>query len=56
MTRSNPETNKQVLDRIPAGRWGETVDLMGTVVFLASDASNYVNGHILTVDGGYMVR
>jgi len=56
MTRSNPETNKRVLEHIPAGRWGETLDLMGTVVFLASEASNYVNGHILTVDGGYMVR
>jgi len=56
MTRSNPETNNRVLEHIPAGRWGETSDLMGTVVFLASKASDYVNGHILTVDGGYLVR
>ena len=55
-TRSNPVTNQRVLDHIPANRWGETEDLMGTVVFLASAASNYVNGHILCVDGGYLVR
>jgi NAD(P)-dependent dehydrogenase (short-subunit alcohol dehydrogenase family) len=55
-TRSNPESNRRVLDHIPAGRWGEPVDLMGTVVFLASRASDYINGHILTVDGGYLVR
>ncbi len=55
-TRSNPVTNQRVLDHIPAGRWGETLDLMGTVVFLASRASNYVNGHVLAVDGGYLVR
>ncbi len=55
-TRSNPETNKRVLDHIPANRWGETLDLMGTTVFLASKASDYVNGHLLVVDGGYLVR
>ena len=44
-TRSNPETNRRVLDHIPAGRWGEPADLMGAVVFLASSASDYVNGH-----------
>jgi NAD(P)-dependent dehydrogenase (short-subunit alcohol dehydrogenase family) len=55
-TRSNPVTNQRVLDHIPAGRWGEMTDLMGTVVFLSSRASDYVNGHILCVDGGYMVR
>lgn len=55
-TRSNPETNKRVLDHIPANRWGDVADLMGTTVFLASRASDYVNGHILTVDGGYLVR
>jgi len=55
-TRNNPETNKRVLDHIPAGRWGELQDLMGTVVFLASRASDYVNGHLITVDGGYLVR
>jgi NAD(P)-dependent dehydrogenase (short-subunit alcohol dehydrogenase family) len=55
-TRSNPETNQRVLDHIPAGRWGEPVDLMGALVFLAGRASNYVNGHLLVVDGGYLVR
>jgi NAD(P)-dependent dehydrogenase (short-subunit alcohol dehydrogenase family) len=55
-TRSNPVTNQRVLDHIPANRWGEPVDLMGAVVFLASRASDYVNGHILSVDGGYLVR
>lgn len=55
-TRSNPTTNQRVLDHIPANRWGETEDLMGAVVFLASRASDYVNGHILAVDGGYLVR
>ena len=55
-TRSNPESNQRVLDHIPAGRWGEPADLMGTVVFLASRASDYVNGHVLCVDGGYLVR
>jgi NAD(P)-dependent dehydrogenase (short-subunit alcohol dehydrogenase family) len=55
-TRSNPETNQRVLDHIPADRWGEPVDLMGAVVFLASRASDYVNGHLLVVDGGYLVR
>jgi NAD(P)-dependent dehydrogenase (short-subunit alcohol dehydrogenase family) len=55
-TRSNPETNQRIIDHIPAGRWGETLDLMGTTIFLASRASDYVNGHILVVDGGYLVR
>ena len=55
-TRSDPETNQRVLDHIPAERWGEPVDLMGALVFLSSRASNYVNGHLLVVDGGYLVR
>jgi NAD(P)-dependent dehydrogenase (short-subunit alcohol dehydrogenase family) len=55
-TRSDPESNRRVLDHIPAERWGEPLDLMGTVVFLASRASDYVNGHVLAVDGGYLVR
>lgn len=55
-TRSNPDTNRRVLEHIPADRWGEPADLMGAVVFLASRASDYVNGHILSVDGGYLVR
>lgn len=55
-TRSDPARNQAVLDHIPADRWGEPVDLMGATVFLASRASDYVNGHILAVDGGYLVR
>ncbi len=55
-TRSDPVKSQRVLDHIPAGRWGETMDLMGAVVFLASRASDYVNGHVLVVDGGYLVR
>nr|NUR37162.1 2-dehydro-3-deoxy-D-gluconate 5-dehydrogenase KduD [Sphingomonas sp.] len=48
--------NRQILERIPAGRWGQPPDLAGAVVFLASDASNYVQGHILAVDGGWLAR
>jgi NAD(P)-dependent dehydrogenase (short-subunit alcohol dehydrogenase family) len=55
-TRSDPDSNRRVLEHIPAERWGEPADLMGTVVFLASRASDYVNGHLLAVDGGYLVR
>jgi NAD(P)-dependent dehydrogenase (short-subunit alcohol dehydrogenase family) len=55
-TRGDPETSRRVLEHIPAGRWGEPLDLMGAVVFLASRASDYVNGQILAVDGGYLVR
>lgn len=55
-TGADEEKNKRVLDHIPANRWGNVVDLMGAIVFLASDASNYVNGTLLNVDGGYLVR
>ena len=55
-TRSDPVRNGTILSHIPAGRWGWTADLMGACVFLASDASNYVNGTVLTVDGGYLMR
>ena len=55
-TRSDPVTNQRVLDHIPAARWGDPADLMGATVFLAAKASDYVNGHILVVDGGYLVR
>ena len=48
--------NRQILERIPAGRWGEPSDLGGAAVFLASAASDYVNGHILAVDGGWLAR
>jgi 2-deoxy-D-gluconate 3-dehydrogenase len=48
--------NRQILERIPAGRWGEPEDLAGAAVFLCSRASDYVNGHVLVVDGGWMGR
>ena len=48
--------NRQILERIPAGRWGEPSDLAGAAVFLCSAASDYVNGHVLVVDGGWMGR
>lgn len=54
--RDDEKRNKEILDRIPAERWAEPFDLMGAVVFLASRASDYINGHILTVDGGWLVR
>lgn len=48
--------NRQILERIPAGRWGEPEDLAGAAVFLSSQASDYINGHVLVVDGGWMGR
>jgi 2-deoxy-D-gluconate 3-dehydrogenase len=48
--------NRQILERIPAGRWGEPSDLAGAAVFLASPASDYLNGHVVVVDGGWMGR
>lgn len=54
--RADPTRNKEILSRIPAGRWGEPADLEGAVVFLASAASDYLSGHILTVDGGWCGR
>ncbi len=54
--REDAVRNKAILDRIPQGRWGTPEDLMGTVVFLSSDASNYINGSVITVDGGWMGR
>lgn len=48
--------NRQILERIPAGRWGTPEDLAGTSVFLSSAASDYLQGHILVVDGGWMAR
>lgn len=54
--RNDPERSKSILGRIPAGRWGEADDFKGPLVFLASAASDYVHGTILTVDGGWMGR
>lgn len=54
--RDDPVRSEQILSRIPAGRWGEPCDFKGPVVFLASEASRYVNGEILVVDGGWMGR
>jgi len=54
--RDDPDRSRQLLERIPAGRWGTPDDLAGAVVFLASRASDYVNGHLLVVDGGWMAR
>jgi 2-deoxy-D-gluconate 3-dehydrogenase len=54
--RADADRSKSILDRIPAGRWGEPSDLGGAAVFLASSASDYVNGHVLAVDGGWLAR
>lgn len=55
-TRADEKASRTILNHVPANRWGDVYDLMGPCVFLASDASNYVNGTVLTVDGGYLVR
>lgn len=54
--QENPERNRQIMERIPAGRWGAPEDLAGAVVYLAAPASDYVHGHILAVDGGWLNR
>ncbi|MDR1732343.1 MAG: 2-dehydro-3-deoxy-D-gluconate 5-dehydrogenase KduD [Synergistaceae bacterium] len=54
--QKDPVRSKDILDRIPAGRWGSPDDLKGTAIFLASRASDYVTGHILAVDGGWLAR
>ncbi|MBC2666329.1 2-dehydro-3-deoxy-D-gluconate 5-dehydrogenase KduD [Novosphingobium flavum] len=48
--------NRQILERIPAGRWGKPEDIAGAAIFLSSNASDYVTGHILAVDGGWLAR
>jgi len=55
-TRADPAADRRIVEHIPAARWGDTADLMGAAVFLASRAADYVNGHVLVVDGGYLVR
>jgi 2-deoxy-D-gluconate 3-dehydrogenase len=54
--QDDPGRSKAILERIPAGRWGTPDDFKGPIIFLASAASDYMNGHILTVDGGWMGR
>jgi 2-dehydro-3-deoxy-D-gluconate 5-dehydrogenase len=54
--REDPHRSRQILERIPAGRWGEPKDLAAPAVFLCSAASDYVHGHVLVVDGGWLSR
>lgn len=54
--RADPVRSRQILERIPAGRWGEPADIAGPALFLCSPASDYVNGAILPVDGGWLAR
>ena len=53
---NDPERNKRIMDHTPEGRWGDVHDLMGSTVFLASKASQFVNGTVLAVDSGYLMR
>jgi len=54
--REDPDRVRAITERIPAGRWGEADDVVGAAIFLASRASDYVNGHVLVVDGGWTAR
>ena len=54
--RADPVRSRQILERIPAGRWGKPEDLAAAAVFLSSPASDYMHGHVLVVDGGWMAR
>lgn len=54
--RDDPDRSQAILSRIPAGRWGQAADFGGPVVFLCSEASAYMNGHVMVVDGGWMAR
>lgn len=54
--QDDPKRYNEILDRIPSGRWGSPEDLKGAAVFLASEASNYVNGYVIAVDGGWLAR
>jgi len=54
--REDPVRSRQILERIPAGRWGSPEDVVGAAVFLASSASSYIHGHVMVVDGGWLAR
>ncbi|MNN99171.1 2-dehydro-3-deoxy-D-gluconate 5-dehydrogenase [compost metagenome] len=54
--RADEERSAAILERIPAGRWGLPEDLKGPIVFLASTASDYINGYTVAVDGGWLAR
>jgi 2-dehydro-3-deoxy-D-gluconate 5-dehydrogenase len=54
--KNDPNRSRQLLERVPAGRWGTPDDMVGPALFLASDASDFVHGHVLLVDGGWMAR
>jgi len=54
--RADDARNRQILERIPAGRWGDSADIGGAALFLASSAADYVHGHVLAVDGGWLAR
>ncbi|GIF64086.1 2-dehydro-3-deoxy-D-gluconate 5-dehydrogenase [Asanoa ishikariensis] len=54
--RADPDRSRAILERIPAGRWGSAADVAGAAVFLSSAAADYVNGHVLAVDGGWLAR
>lgn len=54
--RADPDREPSIRERIPAGRWGTPSDVVGAAVFLSSPASDYVNGHVLVIDGGWLGR
>ncbi len=54
--QADPTRSRQIVERIPAGRWGRPADIGGAAVFLASPAADYINGHVLAVDGGWLAR
>lgn len=54
--RADPDRNRAILERIPAGRWGRAEDIAGTAVYLCSQAAAYVHGAVLNVDGGWLAR
>ncbi len=54
--RADVKWNADIISRIPAGHWATLTDLMGAVVFLSSKASDYMNGHVLAIDGGWLAR